>query len=270
MSLRALIVDDEPPARSKIRKLLEREGKVEVVGEAADGVEAIERALELRPDLLFLDIQMPRADGFDVLREIYPQVKPMIIFTTAYDQYAIRAFEVEALDYLLKPFTSARLNEAVERAMKRKNEQRDMPARLARLLENWKPSTAPLQRILVRNQGAIYFVPAREIEWIEAEEKYVLLHTRGQSHMVRQNISSLEDRLKGAGFVRIHRSYLIQLEALQQLANSSHGDYVAVLKSGVRLNVGRNYRETLLAAMGSDPATPSEGSDADFNTSSKT
>jgi two-component system LytT family response regulator len=248
MIWRALIVDDEPPARSKLRKFLQARQDVEAAGEAGDGLEAIEKILALKPDLLFLDIQMPRGDGFEVLREVYPHHKPAVIFTTAYDEYALRAFEVEALDYLLKPFTADRLHAAVDRAVR--NLGKGFESKVTRLLEGVRAGPNRPQRILVKTDGRMFFVKTSEIEWVEADEKYVLLHTRSQRHMIRQSISALETQLASESFIRIHRCYLINLEALQEVAPWSHGDLVALLKSGVRLNVGRNYREQLLHAMG--------------------
>lgn len=249
MKISAVIVDDEPPARSKLRKFLETRQDLELVGEACDGVEAIEKILELRPDLVFLDIQIPRGDGFDVLREIYPRHKPMVIFTTAYDEYAIRAFEVDALDYLLKPFTADRFNGAVDRAIRRPPASSATDEKVARLLEGLRAEGNRSQRILIRGDGRMFFVKSSEVEWIEAEEKYVILHTRAQRHMIRQSISTLETQLAGASFVRIHRCYLINLDALKEVAPWSQGDYAVVLKSGVRLNVGRSYKDQLFRAM---------------------
>jgi two-component system LytT family response regulator len=252
--VRAFIADDEPPARSKIRKFLECRADVAFAGEAGDGVTTIERVLELRPDLLFLDIQMPNGDGFDVLRAVYPEHRPAVIFTTAYDQYAIRAFEVEALDYLLKPFTADRFHAAVDRALRARGQPGPSApgavAKVEHLLAQIAASQLRNQRILVRQGGRIFFVKAGDIEWIEAEEKYVLLHTRSQRHIVRQSISALEEQLGPAGFVRIHRSHLLNLEALQEVVSLGRGDCLAVLKSGTRLNVGRDFKDRLLAAMG--------------------
>lgn len=250
MQLRALIIDDEPPARSKIRKFLEARPDVAIVGEAGDGIEAINNILELRPDLIFLDIQMPRGDGFEVLRQVYPEHKPAVIFTTAYDEYAVRAFELEALDYLLKPFTAERFNAAVDRAIRSRCAGEEITEKVARILNDFRPPASGVQRILVRDNGRMFFVKTAEIEWIEAEEKYVTLHTRAQKYLVRQSISNLEAQLVPAGFVRIHRCYLINLECLQEVVPWSHGDCMAILKSGDRLNVGRNYKEQLLQAMG--------------------
>jgi two-component system, LytTR family, response regulator len=256
--LKAFLADDEPPARNKIRKFLQTRSDVTIVGEAADGLTAIQQVLELRPDLLLLDIQMPNGDGFDVLREIYPQHKPAVIFTTAYDQYAIRAFEVEALDYLLKPFTADRFHAAVDRAL-RALSQPPPPAsapesKMERLLAQLAARQTANQRILVRHDDRLFFVKASDIEWIEAEEKYVLLHTRSQRHIVRHSISALEQQLAPAGFVRIHRSHLLNLEALQEIVTLGHGDCSAVLKSGTRLHIGRNFKDALLTAMGHAPA----------------
>lgn len=250
MKRTALIVDDEPPARAKIRKFLESRPDLEILGEAGDGLEAIQKILELRPDLLFLDIQMPRGDGFDVLREVYPQHKPIVIFTTAYDEYAVRAFEVEAVDYLLKPFTAGRFQQAIDRALRNFNAQSPFEEKLARLLKGLDSTGTRLQRILVRQEGRIFFVKTSEIEWIEAQEKYVLLHTRQQKHIIRQSMGALEARLASASFVRIHRCHLINLEALQEMVPWTHGDSLAILKSGVRLPVGRMYKERLLQALG--------------------
>jgi len=253
MKARAFIADDEPPARSKIRKFLEGRPDVQLVGEAADGVTAIEKVLELRPDLLFLDIQMPRGDGFDVLREVYPHLKPAVVFTTAYDQFALKAFEVEAIDYLLKPFTADRFHTAVDRALRGLGKEGQPEDKVLRLLEKMSRNQKRAPRILVRKEDRLFFINAGEIEWIEAEEKYVLLHTRSGHHLVRQSITALEEQLGPSGFVRIHRSHLLNLEALQEVITLGRGDCIAVLKSGTQLNVGRNFKERLLAAMGQMP-----------------
>jgi two-component system, LytTR family, response regulator len=255
MKVRALIVDDEPPARSKIRKFLQSRLEIELLGEAADGLEAIEKILALKPDLIFLDIQMPRGDGFEVLREVYAQHKPLVIFTTAYDEYAVRGFEVEALDYLLKPFTAERFHNAVDRAVRNLASGKNLEPNVNRLLADVHQNSSRTARILVRAPGRMFFVKASDIEWVEAEEKYAILHVSGQKHLIRQTISSLEAQLASASFVRIHRCHLINLEALKEVVPWTHGDCVAILKSGTRLNVGRNYKERLLREMG-DTAQP--------------
>jgi two-component system, LytTR family, response regulator len=248
MKARAFIADDEPPARAKIRRFLERRDDVEVVGEAGDGIGAIEQVLLLRPDVLFLDIQMPRGDGFEVLREVYPLHQPAVVFATAYDQYAVRAFEVQALDYLLKPFTLDRFNAALDRALRGRAAPSAEP-RLARLLEEIATHAVRPNRILVRENDRLFFLQAGEIEWVEAEEKYVLLHTRTRHHLIRESLTALEARLAPAGFVRIHRSHLLNLDALQEVLTQGRGDCIAVLRSGTRLNVGRNFKDRLLESM---------------------
>ncbi len=248
MKLRALIIDDEPPARAKIRKFAAANPDLEIIGEAGDGVEAIQKILEQRPALIFLDIQMPRGDGFEVLKEVFPEVKPVVIFTTAYDEYAIRAFEVEALDYLLKPFTGERFQSAVDRAM-RNCSANTTAERVSRVLGELQLSGRRVPRILVRNEGRIFFLNTSEIEWVEAEEKYVLLHTRTQQHLIRKSLSALAGELPPASFIRVHRCHILNLDALKEIATLPHGDSVAILKSGVRIRVGRNYRDALLRAM---------------------
>jgi two-component system LytT family response regulator len=250
MKLRVFIADDEPPARSKVRKFLEGRNDIEIAGEAGDGIAAIRGILELRPELVFLDIQMPKGDGFEVLREVFGRYKPAVIFTTAYDQYAIRAFEVEAMDYLLKPFTADRFHAALDRAVRERRSQADAADRIAALLQRLSPVDPRGHRILVRKDDRLFFVRASDIEWIEAEEKYVILHTRSERHILRESMAVLEGRLSATGFVRIHRSHLVNLDALKEVVTLGRGDCVAVLKSGGQLSVGRNYKDKLLESMG--------------------
>lgn len=250
MNVRAFIADDEPPARSKIRKFLERRPDVEVIGEAGDGLAAIEAITASRPELVFLDIQMPRGDGFDVLREVCSHYRPAIIFTTAYDQYAVRAFEVEAVDYLLKPFTADRFGAALDRALRSLPSLAQTGDAMERLLLRLASHPAQAHRLLVRKDDRLFFVKAGDIEWVEAEEKYVILHTRSERHLLRESMTSLEKRLEPAGFVRIHRASLIRLDGLKEVVALGRGDCVAVLQSGARLAVGRNYKDRLLDLMG--------------------
>jgi two-component system LytT family response regulator len=262
MNIRALIIDDEPPARDKIRRFLAPRPEITLVGEAGDGAEAVEKILELRPDLLFLDIQMPGGDGFDVLREIRPTLQPKVVFTTAYDAYAVRAFEVEAVDYLLKPFTVDRFNAAVDRALRAPAGAPDLAATMTRLLADSRAAATRAQRLLVRHEGRLVFVNSAEIEWAEAEEKYVRLHTRGVRYLIRQSMNALAERLAAAGFVRVHRGALLNLAALREIAPLPHGECAALLKSGARLDVGRNYKEALLQAV-HRYALPAEGDESE-------
>jgi two-component system, LytTR family, response regulator len=249
MKIRALIVDDEPPARNKIRRFLQARADVEIVAEAGDAEEAVEKILALRPDLVLLDIQMPGGDGFDVLREVYPEHRPKVVFTTAYDAYAVRAFAVEALDYLLKPFTADRFHAAVDRALRAPENGPEVAVKVARLVRDSQAAASRVQRLLVRRDGRLLFVKTSELEWAEAEEKYVLLHAGTERYLVRQAMAALEARLAPAAFLRIHRGSLINLAALQEIAPLPHGDCEVVLKSGARLPVGRNYKDALFQAL---------------------
>jgi two-component system, LytTR family, response regulator len=247
-AIRAVIVDDEPPARKKIRRFLSAEPRVEIVGEAGDGAEALEVIQSMRPDLLFLDIQMPVLNGFDVLQAL-PPPRPRIIFTTAYDQYALQAFEVRALDYLLKPFDEDRFREAMARVLDAdRNESDTTHRRLEDLLSEWHSShPAFLERLLVRSGDRLEIVKIREVLWIQAEEKYVWLYLRSGKFLHRISLTALERRLDPAQFRRIHRSTIVRLDFLRSLIPWTHGDYLVELQDGTRLPLGRSYRESFLA-----------------------
>jgi two-component system LytT family response regulator len=244
VSLRVLVVDDEPLARRRIRRLLRAERDVEIVGECGDGPQALDAIHRHRPDLIFLDVQMPEMDGFEVLEAVDPARLPAVVFVTAFDEHAIHAFEVHALDYLLKPFTAERFAEAVRRA-------REAAAggasarRLAALLDAVRPRRRRLDRILVSARGRSILIRTSEIEWIEAEGNYARLHAAGAAHLIRETIARFEEALDPAQFARIHRSILVNLDALAAVEPWSHGDAVAVLKSGRRLRVSRTYRDRL-------------------------
>jgi two-component system LytT family response regulator len=245
MTLRALIIDDEPPARAKIRALLQDDSRFEIVGEAEDGLEAVERIESERPDLVFLDIQMPGLSGFEVLDALEGH-RPQVIFTTAYDQYAVRAFEIRALDYLLKPFDSERFQESLERALEERQRRSAVEARVDGLVSDWRQQRGPLQRILVRDRNRLRIVRTEEIEWIEAEEKYVRMHIKSDSLLHRETMNNLERRLDPQRFVRTHRQQIVNLNFVQELALWAHGDYVLILKDGQRLQLGRRYRRRFL------------------------
>ncbi len=244
-SIRALIVDDERPARRKVRRFLEAEGEIEVIGEAGDGPAAIAAIRERRPDLVFLDIQMPGADGFEVI-EALGDARPHIIFITAFHEHAVRAFDVEAVDYLLKPFDTERFQVALARAKGRIRQKEPglTPETLQRLLDGIRAG-APVERILVKRDDRSYFVAADEIDWIEAADNYVKLHTRGGSHLVRGTLAGLEGRLDPSRFVRISRSAVVNLDRIAELRPWSHGDRIAVLRDGTELTLSRRYRKRL-------------------------
>lgn len=252
MKLKVLIVDDEPPARRKLVRLLSQDDRFEIVGEAQDGEAAIRKVEEDSPDLLFLDIQMPRMTGFDVL-EVLGTNRPQIIFTTAFDEYAIQAFEVRALDYLLKPYEDERFSEALDRAVEAHRQGKSSVDQIETLLSDLRVRQPFLRRILIRTAGRIAFVDTRQIMWIEAEEKYVRLHLEGRSHLHRESLSNLESRLDPAIFVRVQRSHIVNMEFIAELEALYHGDYRIVLKNGSRLPLGRTYKDFFLQRFAEPP-----------------
>jgi two-component system LytT family response regulator len=254
MTIRAVIVDDEPLARRRIRSLLVEAGGVEVVAECANGREAIQAMEESPPDLLFLDIQMPEVDGFDVLRAIGVGHVPVVIFVTAYDQFALRAFEAHALDYLLKPFDDERFEAALQRARERIRQQQggDLDHRLRALLQEVRGDRGYLRRLAVPTGPRSVFVRTEEIDWIEAERNYIRLHVGGRTHLLRENLSRIESALDPAAFCRIHRSTIVNVDRIQAVESLFGGEYLVVLHDGTRLTSGRSYRRNLHALMGKE------------------
>jgi two-component system LytT family response regulator len=243
--LKVVIVDDEPIAREGLRALLAGDRDVEVVAECGDGASAVEAIRRTRPDIVFLDVQMPDVDGFDVLRELAGEPLPAVVFVTAYDKYALRAFDVHAVDYLLKPFHDERFAEALARAKARRGE--DMTGRIARLLDERKPK---VMRVLVKTSGRVLFLRADEIDWIEAADYYVKLHVAGKVHMLRESMAALEARLDPELFFRVHRSAIVNLERVRELQPYSRREHVLVLRDGTRLRLTRSRRERLAALLG--------------------
>jgi two-component system, LytTR family, response regulator len=245
MTIRALIVDDEPPARDLIARLLRDEPDVEIVGECANARSAVAAVERLLPNLLFLDVQMPGLDGFGVLAELPADRWPLVVFVTAYDEYAVRAFEVHALDYLLKPFEYGRLHEAVQRARAELRQGHDAShhGRLLALLEDMQKGSQTWDRLAVRDSRQITFVKPGEIDWIEAEGNYLRLRVGEKSYLLRQTMNTAEERLASKKFLRISRSALVNLERVKEWQPFFHGDSVLTLEDGTRLTVTRAYRE---------------------------
>jgi two-component system, LytTR family, response regulator len=243
--MRVVLVDDEPLARSKLRRLLAGEDGVEIVGEAASAAEAREVLLAERPDLIFLDIQMPEEDGFTLLESLPSDAVPAVIFVTAFDEHALRAFEVHALDYLLKPFDRERLRLALERAREALDRSAAGPfdEQLRMMLQELRGEQPYLSRFVIRSVGRIVFVNAPDVDWIEAAGNYVRLHIAKESHLLRETMSSLETRLDPRVFARIHRSTIVNIERIRELHHIFHGDYSVLLKDGTRLTLSRGYRE---------------------------
>ena len=254
MTIRAVIVDDEPLARQRIRSLLVEAEGVEVVAECANGREAIQAIEASPPDLLFLDIQMPEVDGFDVLRAIGVSHVPVVIFVTAYDQFALRAFEAHALDYLLKPFDDERFEAALQRARERIRQQQggDLDRRLRSLLQEVRGDRGYLRRLVVPTGPRSVFVRTEEIDWIEAERNYIRLHVGGRTHLLRENLGHIESALDPAAFCRIHRSTIVNVNRIQAVESLFGGEYLVVLHDGTRLTSGRSYRRNLHHLMGKE------------------
>jgi two-component system LytT family response regulator len=240
--MRALIVDDEPHARRYLQELLGNETGLTVVGEAATGTEGLDLLREMSPDLVFLDIQMPGLDGFGMVEGVAAETSPMFIFVTGYGEYAVRAFEIEAVDYLCKPFDRERLSISLERAARRFHARQVA-------LENGR-DTQYLSRLSIKEEDGIVFVPVDQILWIEAANKYVVVHTINHQHILRQTIQSLEDTLDPKQFVRIHRSILVRKAAVRGLHPLFHGDYLVKLSNGVELTLSRSFRGTFFQQIG--------------------
>lgn len=249
--IRTIIADDQRLAREKLRTLLASEKDVKVVAECSDGKQTVSAIRRLGADLLLLEIQMPGMDGFQVLSELSPDEMPAVFFTSAYDQYALRAFEVRALDYLLKPFDLERLQHAIEkvRVELNKSQDRQITHRILGLLSQLKSeitsSSSPDGLLVIRAKGRVVFVKLSEIDWIEASANYVRLNAGKESHLVRESMSRILERLNPSHFIRIHRSTIVNFQQIKELIPVNSGEYVVVLKSGKELSCSRGYRAEL-------------------------
>jgi two-component system LytT family response regulator len=252
MKMRTLIVDDEQLARERLRALRAGEPDVEIVGECSDGGEAVAALENDPPDLLFLDVQMPELDGFGVLATAKPERMPVVIFTTAFSQHALKAFEVHALDYLLKPFDRERLKLALDRARERMRQAQTgaINEKLTSLLADVRPQAPKADRLVIKTSGRVVLVRMADIDWIEAADNYVNLHVGAESHMLRETMSSIEARLDSKRFIRISRSTIVNLERIKELQPMFHGDYAVILRSGTRLGLSRSYRDKLQLLLG--------------------
>jgi two-component system LytT family response regulator len=243
--IRTLIVDDERLARNRVRRLLALDPEVEVAGECTSGEEAIERLKREIPDLLYLDVQMPGADGFAVLRSIDQDNFPVVVFVTAFDAYALRAFEAQAFDYLLKPFDRKRFNDVLRRAKAQVELKRQgqVSTRLMSLLEGIDQKRPEGDRIAIRSGGSVALVKAATIDWVEAADNYVCLHCGAETHVVRETMNSFERKLDANQFVRIHRSAIVNLDRIKAIQPWLRGDYQVILQDGTRLSLSRTHRD---------------------------
>jgi two-component system LytT family response regulator len=250
--IQVLIVDDEPLARKRLRELLKADPEIVIVGECANGAETISAVRELAPDLIFLDVQMPGIDGMAVSETLIGRDGPLFIFVTAYDQYAVRAFDLQAVDYLLKPFDRARFAQALQRAKERFREKRrdDMNRRILDLLSEIKDKPQYLDRLVIKNNNRVFVLKTDEIDWIEAEGNYVRVHFGKQSSLIRETLTRLAGQLDPRKFPRIHRSRLVNIDRIQELQPWSHRDWRIILRSGAELRLSRNYRDQLHQLLG--------------------
>jgi two-component system LytT family response regulator len=254
MKIRALVVDDEPVARDRVVRLLQQQNDIELVGQCSNGLETVNAIEQLSPDLVFLDVQMPEMDGFEVVRALEAGHVPAVVFVTAYDEYAVRAFEVHALDYLLKPFSSVRFRATLAHA--RDQLQRHHAGELARKLLTlapmlWdKPGGPRPERLLVRSAGRVHFVRTAEIDWCEASGNYVRLHVGHDSHLFRETMNSLESKLDPRRFVRVHRSTIVNVEQIEELRSSLGGESTVFLRNGVKVTLSRGYRDSFQERFG--------------------
>ncbi len=265
--LRILVVDDEPAARRGVKLLLDAVSHVEVIGEVGDGPEAVRQIEKLRPDIVFLDVQMPGCDGFEVIQRVGPTAMPAVVFVTAYDEHALRAFDVSAVDYLLKPYEDARFHAALARAREEVRRRRtgDLGSRLERLIAAFERAPAPApaapaaavaapaaadaggltDRILIKSSGEIYFLKVEEIDWIEAEGDYMKFHAAGRAHLLRETMARLEARLDPRRFIRIHRSTIVNVDRVRKMSPAFAGEYAVILHDGTKLRLSRGYQDRL-------------------------
>ena len=245
--IRTLIVDDEELARERLRKLLTQEPEIDLIGECSNGREAVETIRRESPDLVFLDIQMPELDGFGVLSALAGERFPLIVFVTAHDKFALKAFEVHAVDYLLKPFDRERFHKALERALDRvkRHESSLLNERLSALLADVRPAPKHVDRLAVKAEGRVSFLKTDDIDWIEAADNYVNLHVGNESCLLRETMTSIEARLSPEKFLRISRSAIVQVDRIKELQPLFHGEYAVILRNGTRLTLSRGYREKL-------------------------
>ena len=252
--IRVLIVDDEPLARDRTRQLLEEEPDVEIVGECASGEDAVAAIESAAPDLVFLDVQMPGMDGFGVLARISASRLPAVVFVTAHDEHALKAFQVHALDYLLKPFDGARLSGSLQRVREqlRSAAPHLFQRRLLAMLADLKPRPGPANRIVIRSGGRLSFLKADEIDWIEGEGNYLRIHAGKQSFLQRETMGEIEARLDPSRFVRIHKSTIVNTERIREIQPLFNGAHSVLLHDGTRLTWSRGYREQLRALTGEE------------------
>jgi two-component system, LytTR family, response regulator len=245
MKVRTIVVDDEPLARERLLKLLRAEADIEIAGEASNGRDAVELIRAAKPALVFLDVQMPELDGFGVLAELSDEERPAVVFVTAFDKFALKAFDVHAVDYLLKPFDKERFQTALRRALDHlvRSQPKQIHDQLSALLNELRPAQQS-DRIAVKGEGRVVFLKTSDIDWVEAADNYVSLHVGKESHLLRETMTSIEARLPKA-FLRISRSTIVNTERIKELQPLFHGEYAVILRDGTKLTLSRSHRDKL-------------------------
>ncbi|HYV31703.1 MAG TPA: LytTR family DNA-binding domain-containing protein [Candidatus Binatia bacterium] len=254
VKIRVLVVDDEPLARERVRQLLQEEPDIELIGECPDGLSAVQAIRKHSPELVFLDVQMPELDGFGVLAQVSREKMPAVIFVTAHDQFALKAFEVHAVDYLLKPFDKERFKTALRRAVDQigRQQTRELSQRLGALLADVRtqPRAKYPDRLAIRSSGRVVLVKVDDIDWVEAADNYVSLHVGREEHLHRETMSALEAQLPPEKFMRISRSTIVHLDRIKELQPLFHGEYAVILRNGTSLTLSRGYRDKLDQLLG--------------------
>jgi two-component system LytT family response regulator len=251
MRIKTLIVEDDPLARKRIETLLEQDPQIEIAGACQDGEEAVDAIARLKPDLVFLDIQLPKMDGFEVLKVIDPKSFPQVIFASAYDQYALKAFAFHAIDYLLKPFDDQRfftaLNGAKEMILRHDSEK--ISDRVQALLTYLKREEVYLKRILIKADGRIHIIPVEDIQWFEADGYTIKIYNQAECFKLRKTMKEIEEKLDPETFVRIHRSYIINMDYIKEIQEWFRGDYLVILKSGKKLTISKSYYRKVISRL---------------------
>ena len=249
--IRAVIIDDERLARQRIRRMLSEAPDFAVAAEFENSTQGLAYLEANAAELLFLDVQMPGMDGFSLLEALGPERTPMVIFVTAYDEYALRAFEVHAFDYLLKPFDQSRFERTIDRARRQLSTEGRSSEKLLDLLKEFRQRSQEPARFAIKTPGRLFFVRQDDIDWMEAADNYVNLHTGHETHLIRETMNALEQRLDSHKFLRIHRSTIVNADRIKELRPWFHGEYIVVLKDGTELTLSRTYREKILGLLGS-------------------
>ena len=247
--IRTMIVDDEELGRERVRMMLAEHPDIDVVAECSDGPEAVKTIERERPDLVFLDVQMPGMNGFEVLESLEGEPLPAVVFVTAHDDYALRAFDIHALDFLLKPFDNGRFEKTLERARVQVSQTRGtaVDSRILSLLEDLKSDRKYPERLIVKSGGRVFFLRTEEIDWVEAAGNYVRLHERNESHLLRESMKNMEAKLDPKLFVRIHRSAIVNVDRIKELEPWFHGEYIVIMRDGTRLTSSRVFSDRLTA-----------------------